>query len=260
VKNVGNRVSITAPIYIALAITANFENLILNGIANNNGAGNELNNQITGNIGDNKLVGGKGNDKLIGGAGADELDGGLGIDTLIGGGDDDTYYMNNTEDKIIETENGGNDEVIANVSFDLSTSPNIETLTLSGIKAIDATGNDFNNLLREIDGGKTSNTFDGKAGDDTINGEGGDDTIEGGDGNDLIDGGDGTDTVIFSGAQSDYHITPNADAAGGYAVSYIGEDSTINEGEDSLTNVEILQFSDESYTVESLILNGIISN
>ncbi len=238
-------------------VGSNVDNLILSelsGIDDNNGTGNDLNNQITGNVGDNKLVGGKGNDKLVGGAGADDLDGGLGADTLIGGDDDDAYYMNNTEDKIVEMENGGEkDEIIAEVSFDLSTSQNVEVLTLSGAKAIDGTGDDFNNLLREIGDGTIANNFDGKAGDDTVNGEGGNDTIEGGEGNDIIDGGDGSDTVIFSGAQSDYQITPNADVKGGYVVSYIGNDEKINEGVDSLTNVEILQFSDDPSVAISLV-------
>ncbi len=237
---------------------ANVENLNLAGILDNSGTGNELNNKITGNVGDNKLNGGAGNDTLVGGAGADELNGGLGKDALIGGNDDDIYYMNNTEDTITETATGGEkDEIIASVSFELSSS-NVEILTLSGVKAINGTGDEFNNLIQEIDGGLVANNLNGKAGDDTINGEGGDDSIEGGEGNDVIDGGDGNDMVIFNGALEDYQIVANQDVSGSFTVLYTGDNPDINEGEDSLTNVEILEFNGDSYTIEELVLNGVI--
>ncbi|MEI7795601.1 MAG: hypothetical protein WCI06_03090, partial [Methylococcaceae bacterium] len=245
---------------LSYTLGKNIENLILAGIIDNNGTGNELNNQITGNVGDNFLKGMAGNDKLVGGNGADTLDGGLGMDTLIGGADDDTYYMNNTEDKIIEAKNGGEDQIITSVNFELNTSPNVEILILSGAKAINGIGNEFNNLLQEIDGGNVANVFDGQAGNDTINGGGGDDTLEGGDGNDVIDGGNGNDVAIFSGAKDDYQIMSNADATE-FVVSYQGNDDSILDGEDILTNVENLQFSDgnEIYSIADLILTGVIS-
>jgi|GEM_PF-1322398 len=245
---------------LSYTLGKNIENLILAGIINNNGTGNELNNQITGNVGDNLLKGMAGNDQLAGDGGADTLDGGLGMDTLIGGADDDTYYMNNTEDKIIEAKNGGEDQIIASVDFDLNTSPNVEILILSGAKAINGTGNELNNLLQEIDGGKTANVFDGQAGNDTINGGGGNDTLEGGAGNDVIEGGDGDDVAIFSGAKDDYQITPNSDVTE-FVVSYQGNDESILDGEDILTNVENLQFSDgeEIYSIADLILTGVIN-
>jgi Ca2+-binding RTX toxin-like protein len=133
-------------------------------------------------------------------------------------------------------------------------------LTLSGAKAISGTGDEFNNLLQEIDGGKIANEFDGGAGEDTINGEGGNDTLTGGEGNDVLDGGDGNDVAIFSAAQADYQITRNEDATQ-FVVSYQGNDEAIKDGEDILTNVELLEFADgnETYTIADLILNGVIS-
>ncbi|MDD5229242.1 MAG: hypothetical protein PHD53_10590, partial [Methylococcales bacterium] len=241
----------------------NIENLVLKDVQGkgNSGTGNADNNTITGSIGDNILKGMAGNDKLIGGKGADTLDGGLGMDTLTGGDDNDTYYMNNLQDKIVETKTGGEeDQIIASINFDLSTSPNVEMLTLSGANAKEGTGDEFNNLLQEIDGGKTANVFDGGAGNDTINGEGGNDTITGGDGNDIIDGGDGEDVAVFTAPQTDYQITRNDDATQ-FVVTYQGNDETVNDGEDILTNVEILEFADgeETYTIAELILNGVIS-
>ncbi|WP_035367361.1 calcium-binding protein, partial [Dolichospermum circinale] len=52
-------------------LSANVENLTLQGTTAINGTGNTLNNNITGNTADNVLTGGAGADTLIGGAGND---------------------------------------------------------------------------------------------------------------------------------------------------------------------------------------------
>lgn len=224
----------------------NLENLILAGINEINGTGNALNNRIQGNLSDNILFGNAGNDYLQAGDGADELDGGLGMDTLDGGLGSDIYYMNNTEDKIIEPENQEDiDQVMATVSFDLNSSPNVEVLTLEGKKAINGVGNELNNLLQESEGGKVANFFDGMAGDDTIFAAGGDDTLSGGFGNDELDGGAGNDTAIFSYSSDFYQWTRNVDTEGvdQIIVEYIGNDQD-HDGRDVLTNIEIIQFAD----------------
>lgn len=228
----------------------NVENLKLTGITNNNGTGNKLNNTLTGNTGNNSLVGNEGNDSLVGGEGDDTLDGGLGMDTLIGGAGADVYIMNNIEDKIIEDDNSNDDDqIMASVSYDLSINPTIEILTLKGGKAVNGTGNDLANTLQEFDGGKVANNFNGGAGHDSINAEGGNDTLEGGEGNDTLDGGLGNDIAIYNNTKEDYQITVNADVAEGdvaqLIVKYVGtEDGAIDEGEDILSNVEFIQFSD----------------
>ncbi|HSF95138.1 MAG TPA: Ig-like domain-containing protein [Thermohalobaculum sp.] len=71
--------------YITYVLGANVEHLILEGGADIDGTGNELDNQITGNSGDNTLVGLDGSDTLDGGAGDDSLFGGASDDLLIGG-------------------------------------------------------------------------------------------------------------------------------------------------------------------------------
>jgi len=231
---------------LTYALGDNFEDLILSGINEINGTGNKANNRIQGNIADNILKGNAGNDYLFGGEGADELDGGLGMDTLEGGLGSDTYYMNNTEDKIIEIVNDGDvDQVLASVSYDLNTSLNIESLTLNGAKAVSGVGNELSNSLQESDGGKVANSFNGMAGDDTILAEGGNDTLEGGEGDDELDGGAGTDTAIFYYSQDFYQWTRNVDTDGvdQIVVAYIGNDPK-NEGRDTLTNIEIIQFAD----------------
>ncbi|MDD5229619.1 MAG: calcium-binding protein, partial [Methylococcales bacterium] len=246
-------------------LPANVENLILGGIEISNGTGNKADNVITGNLADNYLRGDAGNDKLVGNAGVDTLDGGLGMDTLIGGEDSDVYFMNNTEDTIIETENGGDlDQVNATVSFSLSSAPNVEALELSGEKATDGTGNELNNLIQEKEGGTVANSLSGMAGDDTLDGAGGDDTLEGGEGNDILEGGDGTDTAIYNDLQKNYQITANVDSTGvaQLVVKYVGntDNGAIDEGEDILSDIEILQFSDGSTINAADVISGNLDN
>lgn len=245
----------------------NIENLVLNDIQGkgNSGTGNASDNVITGSVGDNVLKGMNGNDILNGLDGDDTLNGGSGIDTLIGGNGSDLYYMNNTEDTIDEKEDGGEqDQIISQVDFDLNQGVNVEVLTLSGAKAINGTGNEQDELLQEESGGKVNNNFVGGAGNDTLIGEGGNDTLDGGDGDDELDGGDGNkDIAIFSAGQDDYQITHNPDAEGvdQLFIEYKGNDETIKEGKDTLTNIEILQFAgEEMLNVRDIEFSEIASN
>jgi len=64
-------------------LDANVENLLLTGVGNFNGTGNNLNNQIRGNSGNNTLSGEGGNDTLSGGGGTDILTGGLGSNQFL---------------------------------------------------------------------------------------------------------------------------------------------------------------------------------
>ncbi len=244
------------------ALEDNVENVILTGLENLNGVGNSANNQITGNEANNFLDGKVGNDTLIGGAGDDTLDGGLGTDQLEGGKGSDVYFMNNDGDIINDNgDKADQDEVIASVDYDLSQSPNIEILTLNGEKAINGTGNDSDNVLREKENGKVANNFNGGKGNDSISGEGGNDTLIGGDGNDTLDGGIGNDAVIFDGAFDDYQFTRNVD---GEFVDQITVEN-INAGDaerygeiDILDNIELIQFSDgEKLNIRDIQLVGI---
>ena len=240
----------------------NIENLILDDAQGkgNSGTGNKSNNEITGSIGDNLLNGIAGNDTLIGGDGDDKLDGGLGMDSLIGGNGDDVYIMQNIDDIIVEKVGGGEqDQIMAAVNFNLGQSENVEFLTLTDKKAIEGTGNDLNNLLQEIAGGKTNNIFTGNGGNDTINGQGGNDTLEGGDGDDELNGGDGVDVAIFSGEYNDYLITTNIDADGvaQLIVEYSNPNTDILDGTDILNDIEILEFADGDRHNTKDVLNEI---
>ncbi len=235
------------------------ENLVLKGITGTSGTGNASNNKITGTIGDNLLTGLAGNDTLIGDEGNDTLDGGLGMDVLNGGNGSDVYFVNNKEDKIIETaDSGDEDQIVSSVDYDLGTTPDVEWLTLFG-KSITATGNDLDNLLQEQDGGKNANVFNGGNGNDTLDGQGGNDTLEGSEGNDTLNGGDGIDMAVFSGSQDDYQITYNADA-NEIIVSFTGgaDLTSLDEGTDTLLDIEFIKFSDSDIVIPVTELPAVI--
>ncbi|MFC7378182.1 M10 family metallopeptidase C-terminal domain-containing protein, partial [Brevundimonas sp. GCM10030266] len=77
----------------------------------------------------------------------------------------------------------------------------------------------------------------GGTGADQIRGNSADNIIRGNGGADVIDGGLGTDTVVFSGPRSAYTITWNGQ---------IGTITTAGQPAVTVTNVEFLQFSDQT--------------
>jgi VCBS repeat-containing protein len=155
---------------ITYTLTDNVENLTLTGTAGINGTGNALDNVINGNTGANILSGLDGNDTLNGNSGNDTLDGGLGADIMTGGAGNDTYVVDNVGDMVTEASNSGNDLVQSSITYTLGA--NVENLTLTGMDAINGTGNTLNNI---ITGNAAANLLDGAAGADTMAGGAGDD-------------------------------------------------------------------------------------
>jgi VCBS repeat-containing protein/parallel beta-helix repeat protein len=150
---------------ISHTLSANVENLILTGPTAVNGDGNTLDNVLIGNAASNRLKGNLGNDTLDGGGGADTLDGGDG---------NDTYYVDSSDDIIIEKDHlgaGGIDSVFSTASVALSAE--VENLTLLGSAHINATGNTQANLLT---GNAGNNILNGGTGSDVMTGGLGDDT------------------------------------------------------------------------------------
>lgn len=128
---------------------------------------------IQGGSGADTLTGSDTADTLYGNGGQDILDGGTGADILNGGADNDTFYVDNTADNVIEASTGGTGDVVfAAVSYTLH-GRYIETLTLTGTEAINATGNSKRNTLI---GNGASNLLDGMGGADKMAGGLGNDT------------------------------------------------------------------------------------
>ncbi|MDD2865187.1 MAG: Calx-beta domain-containing protein, partial [Methylococcales bacterium] len=129
--------------------------------------------------------------------------------------------------------NEGTDTIKSSETITLSKYTTVETLELTGNKAIKGTGNANNNLIEGNDG---NNILSGKEGNDTLNGGAGNDTLIGDAGDDVLDGGDDEDTVRYDESQDSYAIK-----------QIDGRFSVINKttGEtDELVDIEFVAFSD----------------
>jgi Ca2+-binding RTX toxin-like protein len=164
-------------------------NDILSGLAgNDNIYGDSGNDSLNGGLGLNYLYGGEGNDTLN----ASDL----GIDDLFGGIGDDVYIVSTIDDNVVEGLNQGIDIVWSSVTYPLLDN-NVENLLLTGVGAVNGTGNGLNN---RITGNSASNNLSGLGGDDTLSGKGGSDILTGGLGRDVFDfdtalPGAGVDTI-----------------------------------------------------------------
>jgi Ca2+-binding RTX toxin-like protein len=135
-------------------LSANVENLVLQGSADLQGYGNGQANTLTGNTGNNLL------------------DGGAGADTMSGGAGNDVYFVDNAGDTVVENANAGTDAVFATVSYTLAA--NVEALVLQGTGNLSGAGNSQNN---NIYGNSGNNTLNGDAGADVLMGNAGNDTF-----------------------------------------------------------------------------------
>ena len=153
---------------VTFTLATNVENLLLTGIGNINGIGNDLANIITGNAGNNTI------------------DGGAGADNMAGNAGNDIYVVDDSGDVVKEASGSGTDTVQSSISYVLT--PNVENLTLTGTGNINGTGNALNNLLT---GNSAANILSGGAGDDTYLVENAGDIV-------LEAASEGTDTVLSS--------------------------------------------------------------
>jgi Ca2+-binding RTX toxin-like protein len=199
-------------------------------------------NFINGDNNNNNLLGTAKNDYIDAKTGNDTLNGGAGVDVLIGGLGDDIYVVDSTTDIITEAVNQGTDTVQSSVSYTLGT--NLENLTLTGIVAINGTGNTANNV---ITGNSATNTLNGDAGNDSLSGGDENDTLIGGLGNDTLDGGNGIDTAVYTGKFSEYDVVfyPTFTHVSDYV-------SNRNDTDTLLPNVENVQFSDKTLSLAQI--------
>lgn len=93
--------------------------------------------------------------------------------------------------------------------------------------------------------------LNGGSSNDAITGGDGKDTITARGGNDTIDGGLGVNTAVYSGKVADYVV--KAAGNGAYTIS-----DSVNgrDGTDTLTNIQVLQFSDVTKAVADIVNAG----
>lgn len=175
--------------------------------------GNEANNILYGLAGDDYFYGANGSDTLYGGTGNDTVDGAAGADLLYGGAGADGYWVDNVDDRIVETivstARSEQDTVFAWIDYTLPA--NVENIELwpgeggGPSTGLNAEGNGLNNRMS---GNSFDNRLSGLEGGDTLMGGIGVDTLEGGAGNDKLDGGAGGD-AMFGGSGDDYYWLDN---------------------------------------------------
>ena len=166
---------------------------------------------------------------LVGTNGDDTLGAALGPQRLQGLAGNDTYIVNHVRDKVVENINEGKDLIISSVNYNLP--DNVEDITLSGIKAIDADGNGLDN---SITGNTAANRLNGKGGNDQIFGGDGNDTLLGGSGNDWLDGGNGGDRLLGGAGDDIYVLNSNSDVV--IEDRNAGTDTIMTHGSYKLTN------------------------
>ena len=151
----GDTVQSTRTVDLTTLAGGKIEHAVLLGVAKINATGNNANNQLFGNDG------------------ANVLNGGWGADTMTGGKGSDVYYINEFNDKVVETVGaaaGGIDLVYSEITHFLG--DNFEKLTLIGSGNFDAWGNELNNVLV---GNEGNNFLRGLGGNDTMSGNAGND-------------------------------------------------------------------------------------
>ncbi|MEM0908952.1 MAG: VWD domain-containing protein, partial [Pseudomonadota bacterium] len=183
---------------------------------------------VDGGSGDDFLRGGKGNDTISGGTGADSIGAGSERDRVFGGFGDDTIVGRQ-----------GNDTIFGDAGADIIGGGQDED-SIDGGAGDDSLG-----------GGSNADIILGGSGEDTITGDNGADTLRGGEGDDLIFGGSQADEAHYSGLVADYLI--GRDPATGEVVVWHRNPVGIDEGTDTLIDVETLVFQDATISTDQIV-------
>ncbi|MCB1327946.1 MAG: hypothetical protein KDK28_00070 [Maritimibacter sp.] len=249
--------------------------------------GGEGDDELDGKEGRDRLAGEDGDDHLDGDEGDDALYGGDDDDILIGGAGDDILHGESGTDTADFSD--GDDGVIINLFDEIAISSDLGTDRLYEIENI--IGSDGNDVIdadhgrNEIDGDDGDDIIRGHNGNDTLRGgddddvvwgdegedyvyggddedevrgglgndhlfgDAGDDHLRGEQGNDVIDGGTGIDTVFFWGEHDDFSVVRGG--SGEVIVTDLRVDGL--EGQDTLTNVEYIEFFDGKALVSDIL-------
>lgn len=155
---------------------------------------------------------------------------------------DSNNIPNATSDKLTidETLIGKSISVVASYTDKLKTKETITSVATAKIQGV-FEGTDKNDTLKgssfnDILTGKAGDdTLQGNAGNDVLFGDSGHDTLFGGIGDDMLSGGEGFDTAYYSGKMSNFKINLRSNQV---------QDLRGNEGNDLLSSIESLHFSD----------------
>ncbi len=99
-------------------------------------------------------------------------------------------------------------------------------------------------VIENATGGSGDDVLIGNAANNVLDGAGGNDTLWGKEGEDTLIGGTGTDTAIYAGPRNHYTLEAGFNANGEIAITLTDANLTNgNEGTDTITGVENLQFS-----------------
>lgn len=199
---------------------------------------------LRGTDGGDRLVGSDASEYLWGEHGNDMLDGAAGADHLMGGSGDDAYVVDPL-DVLLEQPGEGLDTVFSSAGWTLG--DNLENLTLTGLAAVDGSGNALANRLA---GNSAANTFSGGAGDDVY-------LFGTGSGHDILVewAGGGSDTVeVLAGLCPD-DVWIGADERYLYLNVLDGTDRlAVRRLEDGQVALEALGFADGTeWTAEQLL-------
>jgi Ca2+-binding RTX toxin-like protein len=143
------------------------------------------------------LTGNEFSNTIVGNAAANVINGGGGADLMWGYGGNDAYYVDNSNDVVIERAGEGYDAIYTTASYTLAPGSEIEELRTLGSASTYVVNLSGNELANVVVGNSAVNVLDGGAGDDTVWGYAGDDVLIGGGGKDVLNGGDGADFFSY---------------------------------------------------------------
>jgi len=211
------------PSKIPLKLGFNYLKSIMTSITGS--AGNDT---IQGSSGSESIFGGDGNDLIIGGAGNDQIYGGKGSDTAQFSGAFANYK--------ITALYGSKDGSLSGYSVEDLVGTDGADIIYAGYAGVEYLSFSSGAKTYKLDSGNLTLFSVAKLAGTTLTGTAANDTLTGGTGSDTINGGAGLDTTVYTSRFAGYAVSALA-AANSYTV-------VSDEGDDSLLNMERLQFTD----------------